>query len=573
MRFQRILLPTVCTCNELYFNGNFRCTNEELYLDSENTISSDTYFNSISLKKLLKYTNISSITLHFELYGKCKLFACAAWIDECNIIRREDNKFIEIGNSNSFTKFDIPFKLKDHFEILYFKIVAIDDCILKSMYYDSNVVKNKIKLAIGICTYKREDYIKRNLSLLNESELFSDENSRPDIYICDNARTLPDINYPYVSIIPNRNVGGSGGFTRCMMEIKKSNKNYTHFILMDDDISLDPHIIERNLDLLHILRKEHLDGVIGGAMFTLHEPWRQFETGGLYRHGLMEFPNKNRDMRQIRSILVNCQETRLNYNAWCYCCMPTTVFNKGLPLPIFIHMDDIEYGTRLCREIITINGICVWHPFYNNQRPSSIVYYDVRNKLIVLSRENKNDIVKYAINMLNGFLPFVFKYDYGRFLAACDGFEAYLAGINTFKSSDPVKINENLKKYKVDWRDIPVDTKYTISRVPEFKMPHNKKECINTIMLKTDETPIYLDCDISQANPNNHRTMVLINPITNTYATFHKNSLLCLKCLFKYCKIKKMIRSKGLVISKEWHNRYGELTTDEFWSDYLKMGE
>ena len=34
-----------------------------------------------------------------------------------------------------------------------------------------------------------------------------------------------------------------------------------------------------------------------------------------------------------------------------------------LPIPAFIHFDDIEYGVRHSdKGVILINGICVWHP-------------------------------------------------------------------------------------------------------------------------------------------------------------------------------------------------------------------
>jgi len=40
-----------------------------------------------------------------------------------------------------------------------------------------------------------------------------------------------------VQLIPNKNVGGSGGFARGLVEALQEN-TYSHFLFMDDDIEL-----------------------------------------------------------------------------------------------------------------------------------------------------------------------------------------------------------------------------------------------------------------------------------------------------------------------------------------------
>lgn len=50
------------------------------------------------------------------------------------------------------------------------------------------------------------------------------------------------------------------------------------------------------------------------------------------------------------------------YAGWWYCCIPATQIDRnGLPLPLFIRGDDVEFGNRCQPRIMTMNGICVWH--------------------------------------------------------------------------------------------------------------------------------------------------------------------------------------------------------------------
>lgn len=51
------------------------------------------------------------------------------------------------------------------------------------------------------------------------------------VFVVDNRRTLNEnsINYDYVGLIPNRNMGGSGGFTKGIIESRKNKK--THILV------------------------------------------------------------------------------------------------------------------------------------------------------------------------------------------------------------------------------------------------------------------------------------------------------------------------------------------------------
>ncbi|MDQ9768331.1 hypothetical protein RFZ33_14760, partial [Acinetobacter baumannii] len=58
----------------------------------------------------------------------------------------------------------------------------------------------------------------------------------------------------------------------------------------------------------------------------------------------------------------------------------------NLPIPLFLHHDDIEYGIRNRDQgIVFLNGIGVWHKGFEQTFPGVNVYYDVRNTLITVA--------------------------------------------------------------------------------------------------------------------------------------------------------------------------------------------
>jgi galactofuranosylgalactofuranosylrhamnosyl-N-acetylglucosaminyl-diphospho-decaprenol beta-1,5/1,6-galactofuranosyltransferase len=77
------------------------------------------------------------------------------------------------------------------------------------------------------------------------------------------------------------------------------------------------------------------------------------------------------------------------YSGWWYCCIPlANIRSRGLPLPLFIRCDDMEYSWRHHRvHHITLNGVCIWHQAFNEGRSPAAVglserYFAPRNMFV-----------------------------------------------------------------------------------------------------------------------------------------------------------------------------------------------
>ena len=208
-----------------------------------------------------------------------------------------------------------------------------------------------------------------------------------EVLIADNGRTLDAdrLQTTNVHIYPNRNLGGAGGFTRCLMEILEHNDRFgiTHILFMDDDVLIEPEAIVRTYLFLNLLKDQYKDAFIGGAMLRTDQPYIQTESGALWNGGAWKPLKSGLDMRRLENCLHSEQEEPAEYAGWWYCCFPASLVNEqNLPLPLFIRCDDIEYGLRNLTDLILLGGICVWHEPSEHKYTSYLEYYAARNQLI-----------------------------------------------------------------------------------------------------------------------------------------------------------------------------------------------
>ena len=147
--------------------------------------------------------------------------------------------------------------------MLVFDIEALEETQVVDFYYWTNTPPtNKVKLGIVITHFNRQKYVLPAIARLKEQLLDLPEfKDRVSLFVVDNSQNLPPIEN--VTIIPNENLGGAGGFSRGLLTLKES-KDYTHCLFMDDDASCEVDGIKRTLALLTYAKDKEL--AVGGAM-------------------------------------------------------------------------------------------------------------------------------------------------------------------------------------------------------------------------------------------------------------------------------------------------------------------
>lgn len=459
MKIQDILWPKdgICTDMEMYFHSNYKRSlvkEEGVYIlfQKGGIVTTDTYFNSLTIEKWRKYTKVSKVLLTLSLQGKFNVSLC--WkqkINEMYVERELKNKTVNVDRQTEIT-LEFPEETKGMF---FFRLEALEKgAKFFGGSYDAGIQEDcrPVKIGIVVCTYRREKYVCDNVGLINRDIIENPDSplyGRVEMFISDNGKTLEqyDLASEKIHIFANKNAGGAGGFTRGLIEIlKRPERGITHALLMDDDVIVDTASILRTASVLSLLKEEYASAFIGGAMLRSDQRNIQIESGASWNAGNLVPLKANLDLRLWQNCLLNEQEEYREYNAWWYCCFPMQLVNAdNLPLPIFIRGDDLEYGLRNMKTLILMNGICVWHEPFENKYSSFLEYYIIRNRLIDNSfhfpKWGKRELIRELIREYRreGYL-----YRYKNVSLYMRGIRDFLKGIDFLEQTDGEQLHRQI---------------------------------------------------------------------------------------------------------------------------------
>lgn len=565
---------------------------KELYFRKEkNVISFDTYFNSFSIMKWRKYTKLKQIILEIEVQGsmELQLFNGNKCVNQLQI------------NTDRITKYQIPYPVDLTNEFLYFKLIYKNSKaeILKAAYI-TNIKKEKhVNIVLNICTFKREKYIIKNLKILNDILI---ENPHSPIYghlkvfVIDNGRTLDrkSLETKNIRIIPNINSGGSGGFARGMRECIRDKDKYqiTHVINMDDDIIIEPDSIIRTYAMLVLMKDRYANACIAGSMLRLDVPYILHESGAYWDGKNACTHLSGIDLRKQDSLQKIDRIYRNEYAGWWFACYSMEIVNeKNLPLPLFLHLDDIEYGLRNKMEIILLNGICVWHEPFENKRGSHLNYYDVRNMLIVNSIYRKNiSINRIMFHLFKRVVSNILRYRYKDVFLIYMGVLDFLKGPEWLKKQNPERLNKKILDlgYKMESVENLLEDKKLIYEIKNYKIDQNidtlynqKKNrvqkakyifLLNGWILPPMEHKIYPHpLGTSPYNLYRQKEVLLFDPDTQKGILGRREYKKAIQCLVIYIKISSVLLKKYNQVSKDYQSKICNLMTVDFIDNYLDM--
>jgi galactofuranosylgalactofuranosylrhamnosyl-N-acetylglucosaminyl-diphospho-decaprenol beta-1,5/1,6-galactofuranosyltransferase len=192
-------------------------------------------------------------------------------------------------------------------------------------------------------------------------------------------------------IIDQPNVGGSGGYARIMYEALE-NTDCEQILYMDDDIVLEPDSILRAVAFSRFARRPML---VGGQMLQTQCRSRLHAWGEIVDRQRMRWnkaPGTEYDhdfaQHSLRQTAWLHRRADVDYNAWWMCLIPRTIAEHiGLPLPLFIKWDDVEYGLRARAAgypTATIPGVAIWHMSFADKDDATDwqAYFHLRNRLV-----------------------------------------------------------------------------------------------------------------------------------------------------------------------------------------------
>lgn len=419
---QRFLLPRSPEGLELYArieHGEILHRDQGLRTTPQARISFDAYLNSFFEAYWVQHTSVEQVAL--VLHGKGRV-RCTVY-REAPVVGRETvaRQLIDLDLYGE-AAIDVQLRPPSHghpgrlFAVLEGDAAGLR--IDRVGWATYALPLRQVSLGVGICTFNRESFLLPTLERLLGAPA---EAGVDQVYVVNQGepltsprlQTLRDAEPLRLRVVAQDNYGGAGGFARAALELLKRPET-THVLFMDDDVEVDPAHLPTAVAFLRYSREPL---VLGGQMLDLFDRCRMTEAGA--RVSPDNHVKSNHEQLDLcaREALLELAKTPLtHFNGWWFAAIPAEAFRAhGLPLPIFIRGDDMEFGLRLRAAgipTISLPPISVWHePFY--ARPGGWKhYYDLRNRLIFASLQPEHCRLDSAARLFKILLAMIVRYDY-----------------------------------------------------------------------------------------------------------------------------------------------------------------
>lgn len=391
---QRVLFPQEGDEEALglyaHLDGEAVWSRDSVRLAPGSTISFESYFGGLPAAYWRKWTTVRDVTLTGRVEGALSLVICAADVERGRRVVESH----ELGSGD----FALPVALDDA-SWLWIEATADggESAQLSELRWCA-APGAAVTASVCITTHDRADDCAAVLmriagdAALDElvpAVIVVDQGSRP----ASGAKRWADA----VSLLGDRlnwisqpNLGGSGGFSRGMLESLRGTA--THVLLLDDDVALEPESIAR---LLAFAARTRRPAIVGAQMLSLLDRTRLHSYGErIAPRGFWWSPVAPElasvDLAAARisttPALRRCYD--VGFNGWWMCLLPREVIERlGVAVPMFIKWDDVEMGLRASAAgipTVTLPGAALWHMPWTGKDDGLDwqAYFQLRNRLV-----------------------------------------------------------------------------------------------------------------------------------------------------------------------------------------------
>ncbi|WP_243063503.1 glycosyltransferase [Humibacter sp. RRB41] len=367
-----------------------------LRIPSFKSTSLGTYFNAFPASYWKSWTSLASVVLRVQTAGTGRIVVYRS--NARAVVQRVDTVEADGPTTSSFT---IPLTTFLDGGWLWFDLIAEEHAfeLVQADWLapDDTPRRADDHATVSITTLNRGDYCTRLLKTIGDDKETLELLDRVQVIdqgsekIADNPgyAAAVDALDGKLKLIDQANIGGSGGFSRGMLEtVEAGDSGYV--ILLDDDVEIEPESIRRAVTFANYCLQPT---IVGGHMFDMYDKaqlhafaegikWSSFMWGPFTpeRH---DFGASN--LRQTQWMH---RRYDVDYNGWWMSLIPVELIKKiGASLPVFIKWDDAEYSLR-AREhgfsTVSLPGAAVWHVSWVDKDDTHDwqAFFHERNRLI-----------------------------------------------------------------------------------------------------------------------------------------------------------------------------------------------
>lgn len=596
-----IKFPKVTNAAALYMQCNENVEVVEpgkmVAFKSGGKLSLNTYFNSLFEAFYTRYTSLRSLYFLLTLEGDFRVEAYREWYGNDDREQVTSETFEQCQPGTPIT-FQLPDLIEgDRAGRIYIELTCLSEQgqFLAGSLMTEQPKHQDVSLAIVCCTFKKETYIRNTVDAVLQNESLG--NQKLKVFVVDNGQTLApeDFSDARVQLIPNRNVGGSGGFTRGIIEALDE-ADYTHLVCMDDDVELEGESIQK---LISFYEYADTDMAISGAMLDLCKRYVLYEAGATharkwFKDGFDPFeltPQKHKlDLRESASLNALLSEEKIDYGGFWFFAFPKKFVDEiGLPMPFFIKIDDIEFGLRISqtlqKKIIAFPAIAVWHePFYL-KFPVWDTYYYFRNYLIAHATLGSLTYWEAIADISKRIFYTLLFFDYNSSRMLVKAFEDFFKGPDFIRNTDPVALHSEILKLSKHHQNLTIKQNYLLadefiySQKARFFQKIGSLLTLNghflpDFMLKDEPAYVYLAPDRpgQRSRALAHKRVSLFKELAASLYEYEMDKKAGFSILRDWLKLVISNGARWSDTRKAWKDAAPEFTSTPFWKQYLKMG-
>lgn len=384
---QRLLWPElgVSTEQDIYFRlsgpAGVSSADQRIELSKGGRVTFDTAANLFNLKKWHTLCGLDDLSLRLDGTGRFEIsvFQASPTLSWERIYQSIE----DIPDTRSLRIVLTPVLQRPDLSVLFFTLTALDDSTLTGAAWETAQQSRRVPdLSLAVTTFKREMAVAQSVARFESFARSSTIGEHLHMIVVDNGNSAELTASEFVTPIPNKNLGGSGGFARGLQEAKQ--RGATHCLFMDDDAFIHMLALERTWWFLAYAKE--LDVAVAGGLTCADARWRVWESGALFDGHC--FPQwHGTDLRHFSSVLEMEHEGSKPqpenfYGGWWFFAFAIDSV-RNWPFPFFVRGDDVSFSIANKLEITTLPGVlCFQDANFADKESLNTLYLDMRSHMV-----------------------------------------------------------------------------------------------------------------------------------------------------------------------------------------------
>ncbi|MFC0509915.1 glycosyltransferase family 2 protein [Asaia spathodeae] len=466
--------------------------------------------------------------------------------------------------------------------MIYVEVEAVTEgCVIGGGFSTTKAPEREVRLGIVVTHFKREQYVISAAHRIREGILVNpDYKDQIALVIVDNSQTLDQDVVEGAILIPNQNLGGSGGFTRGLLHLKDEG-TFTHCLFMDDDASCELESILRTHALLGYAIKEKI--AVAGALLRDLAHHFLFEKGAQF-DGMCQPLKHGLDMRNIHHLMLSeYVDKKPDFGGWWFFAFSLSDV-KHYAFPFFVRGDDIMFSMMNKFDIITQNGIACYGDDFGYKSGPLQIYLDVRNHL-VQKMTHLNADVEDCIKLLRKFFDSaIYSYNYATARAVSKaafdvmkGHEFWLENMDTSvirKEFSTLAQEEKMRKVRL------TDIAPSFAKTEPNWCESKKRRLLRSLTFNGTLLPDFLRKDTWLLLPKNfsgdiratfryNNILYYYGPTQEGYCARRDGARLGQEKKV-FSKVEKIFKKNYSIAKRNYEENIGYMTSEEFWRKIYK---